>query len=156
MQDEMTLLPDLTAYNFRTMIPVRFADMDCYGKVYDSVYLTYFEIARSKYLKEVVKWDWDSVGVIIGKSEINYLRPIQTGDELHAYVRASRTGNSSFDLDYVLAVKTPEGEVVCTTGRTVCITYNFQEKHSEPIPIYQLEKMMGFEMLGKLSDASAA
>lgn len=152
----MTQTPDLSAYNFKTMIPVRFADLDTYGKVYDSVYLTYFEIARSKYLNEVVKWDWSSVGVIIGKSEITYLKPIENGDELHAYVRTSRTGTTSFDLDYVLVVNSPEGEIVCTTGRTVCITYNYQEKHPEPIPIYQLEKITGFEMLGTISDASAA
>ncbi|MDF3079353.1 MAG: acyl-CoA thioesterase [Sphingobacteriaceae bacterium] len=152
----MTQLPDLSTFNFRTTIPVRFADLDSFGKVYDAVYLTYFEIARSKYLKEVVKWDWESIGVMIGKSEINYIKPIQNGDELNAYVRTSRTGNSSFDLDYVLAIKTLDGEIVCTTGRTVCIAYNFQEKHPEPIPFYQLEKMTKFEMLANSHDASAA
>src|SRR5690349_21295984 len=119
----MTQMPDLSTFNFRTSIPVRFADLDTFGKVYDAVYLTYFEIARSKYLKDVIKWDWNSLGVIIAKSEINYIKPIQNGDDLNAYVRTSRTGTSSFDLDYVLAIKTVDGEVVCTTGRTVCIAY---------------------------------
>jgi acyl-CoA thioester hydrolase len=137
----------LTGFHYKTPLSIRFADIDAFGHVNNAVYLTYFEVARSSYWEEVVHWDWDKMGIILGRAEINYLKPIGLNDKVFAYVRTSRIGTSSFDLDYIL-VKMKNGvEEICTTGSTVCITFNYLLKTSEDIPEAHRFKMQEFEAL---------
>ncbi len=137
----------IKGYHYKTLIPIRFADIDAFGHVNNAIYLTYFEIARSIYWKEVVKWDWNAIGIIVRRSEIEYIKPIILDDEIYAYVRTSRIGNSSFDIEYILVKKVNGKEEMCTTGLTQCVTYDYQLSKSAPIPEYQKIKMHSFEAL---------
>ena len=141
----MTILND---FHYKTPIPIRFADIDAFGHVNNAIYLTYFEIARSSYWDEVVHWDWDKMGIIIGRAEINYLKPIGLNDRIFAYVRTSRIGNSSFDLDYALVKMSNGTEQLCTTGSTVCVTFDYLLNTSANIPEAHRLKMQEFEALG--------
>lgn len=138
---------DITAnYKFKTPIYIRFSDLDAFGHVNNAVYLTYFEIARTDYFKEIIQWNWDETNLILGKSEISYLKPLKLGDQICCYVRTSRIGNSSFDVDYVIVKTTETGEEqVCTTGQTVCIHYDYKTYKSVLIPENETRKMMDFE-----------
>ena len=137
----------ISDFHFKTAIPVRFADIDAFGHVNNAVYMTYFEIARSNYWDEIVHWDWEQMGIIIGRAEINYLKPITLKDRVYAYVRTARIGKSSFDLDYAL-VKLGHGEeILCTTGSTSCITFDYRLNASAPIPEAHRLKMLEFEAL---------
>lgn len=141
----------IEGYHYKTSIPIRFADIDSFGHVNNATYLTYFEIARSVYWKEIIKWDWKSVGIIIRKSVVEYLKPISLEDEIYAYVRTSRVGNSSFDVEYILVKKTNGKEEICTTGLTSCVAFDYSLNRSTPIPGYQKNKMKEFEALTVLS-----
>ena len=130
-------------YHYKTSIPLRFADIDSFGHVNNAIYLTYFEIARSCYWKEVIEWDWDLAGIIIRRSIVDYLKPIILTDEIYTYVKTSRIGTSSFDLDYII-VKIVDGkEGICTTGQTLCVTFDYKTNKSVPIPASQRLKMEG-------------
>jgi len=59
----------LTDYKYKTLIPIRFSDIDSFGHVNNAVYLTYFEIARIGYWKEIINWDWSNTGIILGRSD---------------------------------------------------------------------------------------
>lgn len=139
----------LDHFNYKTYIPVRFGDLNAFGIVNNNIYLTYFEIAHTEYWKKITQWESKSKGIIIGKVEINYLKPIVFNNEVYAYVRASRIGNCSFDVEYVLTVKHLEGEQICTTGKAVCVFYDFTEEKPVAIPHFQREKMIAFEALGE-------
>lgn len=141
----------IEGYHYKTSIPIRFADIDAFGHVNNAIYLTYFEIARSVYWKEIIRWDWNQVGIIVRKSEIEYLRPIQLNDEIYAYVRTSRIGNSSFDVEYILVKKVNGKEEICTTGLTSCVAYDYNLNKAVPIPAYQKNKMRDFEAISALS-----
>jgi acyl-CoA thioester hydrolase len=107
----LTLMAEnLKNYKYKTPIPIRFSDMDAYGHVNNAIYLTYFEIARSNYWRDVINWNWGDTGIILGRSEINYLKPITLNDEIACYVRTTRIGNSSFDVMHVLVKITDAGE----------------------------------------------
>lgn len=138
----------LNDFHYKTPIPIRFADIDTFGHVNNAVYLTYFEIARSSYWDEVVHWEWNKMGIIIGRAEINYLKPIGLNDRVFAYVRTSRIGNSSFDLDYALVKISNGSEEICTTGSTVCVTFDYNLNSSSNIPEAHRLKMQEFEALG--------
>ena len=137
----------LKSFHFKTSIPIRFADIDSFGHVNNAYYLTYFEIARTAYWSEILKWDLNVIGIILAKAEITFIKPIMLNDELIAYVKTSRIGNKSFTIDYALATIKNGQEDICTTGRTVCITYNYEEKCSTLIPENYRLKMESFEGL---------
>lgn len=134
-------------FRYSTTIATRFADFDTFGHVNNAVYLTYFEMARSAYWEEIIKWDWESMGIIIAKAEINFLKPVLLNDKVRAYVRTSKVGTTSFILDYALTKVTDGSEEVCTTGSTVCVSFDYKKNQKAPIPEAQLSRMMEFEAL---------
>ena len=145
---------NLSAYNYKTYITVRFSDLNAFGIVNNNVYLTYFEIAHTGYWKQLTSFTSTTKGIIIGKAEIQYLKPIHLNDEVYAYVRTSRVGNCSFDVEYVLTIRKTEGEIICTTGKTTCVFFDYQVNKPAPIPKTPREKMIAFEALeiGEKSD----
>jgi acyl-CoA thioester hydrolase len=145
---------NLANYRYRTPIPIRFSDIDAYGNVSNTIYLTFFEIARLSYWREVVEWDLKASGVILGRSEVNYLKPITVEDQIACYLRTSRIGNSSFDVTYVLVKLTPNGEEICTTGKSVCISYDYANNKSIPIPERERERMIEYDQPGLITNTN--
>jgi acyl-CoA thioester hydrolase len=138
---------DIDSYKYKTVIETRFADFDMMGHVNNSVYFTYMEIARVKYWKHAINWDWNKTGVVIGQAALKYIVPIFPEDQIHMYVRTSRIGRSSFDLEYLLVKKKDGKEIVCSKGMTACVAYNNQSKQATPIPERERNKMILFEQL---------
>ena len=135
----------ISDYKFRTPITIRFSDIDAVGHVNNAIYLTYFEVARFAYWKEITDWNLRKDGVIVGRSEVNYLKPITLEDEIYCYVRTTRIGNSSFDMMHLLVRVTPNGEEICTTGKTVCISYDYTRNKSVTIPDRERAKMIAYD-----------
>ena len=141
------IINQFDSFLFKTTIETRFADFDMMGHVNNAVYFTFMEIARTKYWVNAIKWDWKRTGVIIAKASLDYIKPILIDDKIHMYVRTSRIGKSSFDLEYLL-VKIENGqEVVCSKGKTVCVAFDYQSKTSTAIPESEKNKMLIFEQL---------
>lgn len=142
-------------YRYKISIPIRFSDIDAYGNVSNTIYLTYFEIARSGYWSSVAQWDRQKTGIILGRSEVNYLKPLSINDEIHCYTRVSRIGNSSFDMLYLLTRKTAGGEEeICTTGKSVCISYDYQTQKSIPIPQAERKRMIEYDKPGLITNTN--
>jgi len=140
---------DFSSYNFKTRIRIRFSDIDAFGHVNNALYLTYFEIARTSYWKDVIKWDWNEAGIIIARAEVNFLAPIRMNDNVHAYVRTAKVGNKSFDLEYALVKNSGNGEILCTKGSTTCVAYDYSNQQTIPIPEIYRDKMQQFEFIDK-------
>ena len=138
----------LADYNFKTPIALRFSDIDAVGHVNNAIYLTYLEEARLKYWDEAIHWNWNENGIIVGRSEVNYLKPILLGDKIYCYVRTTRIGNSSFDIMHVLVRVAEQGEEICTTGKTVCISYDYKANKSVPIPQEERTRMIAYDEPG--------
>ena len=136
---------NLENFKYSTPIHVRFSDMDAFGHVNNAVYLTYFEIARANFWRNIINWDWNKIGVILRRSEIDYIKPITLDDVVKCYVRTSRVGNSSFDVEYVIVHTKDDKEEICTTGKTVCISYDYTQRKSSPIPVEYRKKMIAYD-----------
>lgn len=140
------MTPNIANFTYKTPIHIRFSDMDAFGHVNNAIYLTYFEIARGDYWRNIIEWDWNEMGIILGRSEIDYKKPITLDDEIVCYIRTSRVGNSSFDVEYILMrIKEDGKEEICTTGKTVCISYDYKAGKSMPIPSKQRKKMIAYD-----------
>jgi acyl-CoA thioester hydrolase len=135
----------LTDYKYKTDITIRFSDIDARGHVNNAVYLTYFEVARFNYWRDIAQWDLKEIGIVVGRSEINYLKPVTIDDTLVCYVRVTRIGNSSFDVMHVLVKPGEKGEEICTTCKTVCISYDYAINKSIPIHKEGRVKMIEYD-----------
>jgi acyl-CoA thioester hydrolase len=63
-------------------------------------------------------------------------------------VRTSRIGNSSFDMMHVLVKATEHGEEICTTGKSVLVSYDYKANKSVPIPQKERQTMIEFDKPG--------
>ena len=141
------IVSDLGSFKYKTAIEMRFADLDMMGHVNNAVYFTYMEIGRTKYWKHAINWDWQTTGVVIGQASIDYLVPILLDDKVSMYVRTSRIGKTSFDLEYLIVKDANGKEITCSRGKTVCVAFDYNSQKPSAIPDRERNKMMEFEQL---------
>jgi len=147
-QDKKTdIINTLDSFKYKTTIETRFADFDMMGHVNNAVYFTYMEIARAKYWNHAIQWDWKKTGVVIAQASLDYILPVYIEDKVSMYVRTSRIGNSSFDLEYLLVKLVHGKEEICNKGKTTCVAFNYASKSSFPIPEDEKARMISFEQL---------
>ena len=129
-------------FSFSTPIQLRFSDIDGYLHVNNGVYFSYFEHARAVFLYLQAGWDVLDVGTVVGRIEIDYIRPIHLQDQVEALVKCSRLGNSSFDLEQVLLGKDPAGkEYVFATCKSVLVSVDKNTMKPVSIPEAYLLKL---------------
>jgi acyl-CoA thioester hydrolase len=141
----------IAPYKHRTQIQIRFGDTDALGHVNNKNYLSYMELARTDYIKAVFKdtINWAADGVILAKAIIDFKQPVMMNDKLFVYIRTSRLGTKSFDIEYLMVREVNgENEVVCT-GSTVMVAFNYaSNKTIEILPEWR--RMIGeFEGVGQ-------
>jgi acyl-CoA thioester hydrolase len=141
------IINTLDSFKYKTTIETRFADFDMMGHVNNAVYFTYMEIARAKYWNHAIQWDWKKTGVVIAQASLDYILPVYIEDKVSMYVRTSRIGNSSFDLEYLLVKLVNGKEEICNRGKTTCVAFNYANKSSFPIPENEKARMISFEQL---------
>jgi acyl-CoA thioester hydrolase len=111
---------------------VRFADIDMMGHVNNSIYLTYFEQARMKYMMDITphSWSWIHQGIVVARNEINYRKPVILGDDLSIEVEALHIGNTSFTLLHTIF----RGAEICADCRSVMVCFNYENAAKIDIP----------------------
>ena len=119
----------------KTIVKIRFADLDKLAHVNNAKYLTYLESARIGYFQQVVgeEVNWSEQGITLAKASIDFLLPIQLeDDEVFVYTKCTRIGSKSFDLSYVIAKDT--GTTIVPTGATALVCFNYTKNTSIKIP----------------------
>ena len=113
-------------------IQVRFADLDVMGHVNNSVYLSYFEMTRVHYFKQLVgaNWDWRKEGVLLVRNEIDYLKPILLNDEPQVYMSLDKIGDKSISLLYEIKVN----KEIYTKGKSILVCFNAVEGKTILVP----------------------
>ena len=113
-------------------IQVRFADLDVMGHVNNAVYLSYFEMTRVHYFKQLVgsNWDWRKEGVLLVRNEIDYLKPIHLNDEPEVHMSLEKIGEKSISLLYEIKVN----DEIYTKGRSVLVCFNSEEGKTIQVP----------------------
>lgn len=125
-------------------IHVRFSDLDVLGHVNNSIYLSYFEIARVHYFGELLgkNWDWSQNTVVLVKNEVEYFKPVLLSDAPFVRMFVDEIGNKSFKLRYELVVN----EEIRTKGASILVAYN--GKIHETMPIHP-DMRLALEQLRK-------
>lgn len=93
-------------------VKVRFSDLDPYGHVNHSVYLTYFELGRAQYLQDaglsLTELLDEGVQLVVVSADVSYKAPIRQGEvEVESKIvqtrKASMVWSQSLTYDGVLA-----------------------------------------------------
>jgi len=111
---------------------IRFADIDMMGHVNNSVYLTYFEQARMKFMIDITPqpWSWIDQGIVVARNEINYRKPIFLGDILTVEVEALELNTTSFTILHSII---RNGET-CADCKSVMVCFDYGKSTKIPIP----------------------
>lgn len=120
-------------------IQVRFTDLDVLGHVNNNVYLSYFEMARVHYFKELLgtDWNWKIDGVVLAKNEVEYLKPVLLTDTPEVLMFTEHIGKKSFTLGYELKVN----GIIFARGRSVLVAFDGETQSSKEIPVRMIEAL---------------
>lgn len=113
-------------------IQVRFSDLDVLGHVNNTIHLSYFEMARIHYFKELLgqNWDWHSFGMVLVKNEVEYLKSILLFDEPEVIIFTEHIGAKSFTIGYEIFVRNE----IYIKGRSVQVSYDAKTQKTIEIP----------------------
>jgi acyl-CoA thioester hydrolase len=121
-------------YRHRTSLQVRFRDIDAFGHVNNAVFFSYVELARIRYLLDVLQPDtgFDRLPLILARVELDFRSPIEFGEEVEVETRVDRIGRTSFGMRHRMTAGT-EGRLVGDV-RTVLVTYDYAVARPMPVP----------------------
>jgi acyl-CoA thioester hydrolase len=135
-------------FKHKTPIQLRFKDGDIMGHVNNANHLTYIELARIKYLEDVVGSDanWSQQqGIILAHISIDYKQPLFLRDNVFVYTRCSKLGKKSIELSWVIVREKSSVEEIIAQGIAVLVCYDYAESKSIEVPELQKQKIIQFE-----------
>ena len=108
---------------FSVNCPVRWSDMDVYGHVNNSRFLTLYEEARVALMFLAARERGITSledGVVIARHEVDYLRPIDYTDPVRIELWIEQVRPSRFVVAYELFDK----DAVASRARSVCVPFD--------------------------------
>lgn len=117
-------------------IEIRFRDIDQFGHVNNAVYLTYLEQSRINYFDGVnlSGLNWTTLGVILARTEIDYIIPILMNDYIEIEISCGRVGSKSFDLSYLFYKIENQKKTIVAKARTIMVCFDYVNLVSVEIP----------------------
>ncbi len=105
----------------QTELDVRWGDMDAFNHVNNSVFLTYLEEARLRWLQALAgPWLDDNTAPLLAAANVNYRRPIEWPARLEIELYAERVGNSSLTLGHRV-LDSRDRSILYSDGHTVLV-----------------------------------
>jgi len=122
----------------------RFRDTDAMGHLNNAVYMTYFEMARTAYWRELTgDADYQKVPFILAHTTIDFRSPAFVYETLRVGIRVVRLGNRSFEFVYRLAEE--ESDRLVCDGRSVQAIFDYGKGETFPMPEELKAKVRTFE-----------
>lgn len=128
---------DISLYKHKAPIQIRFGDTDMLGHVNNANYLSYMELGRMSYIKEVYKdsVDWNREGFILANAVIDFKLPILISDTVEVNVRTTRMGTKSLSMEYIFIKTDKKGnQSVAASGSTILVAFDYANNLSIAIP----------------------
>jgi acyl-CoA thioester hydrolase len=122
------------AYRHRTPLQVRFRDTDAFGHVNNAVFATYAELARVRYLIDVLRptEPFQRLPLILARLEIDFRSPIELGEEVTVETRVDRIGRTSIGMAHRMSAGR-EGRLVADVD-SVIVVYDYATARPIPVP----------------------
>lgn len=154
MTTQTDATPRADGFRHRTTLQVRFGDLDAFGHVNNAVFATYVEVARIRYLLDVLRPDgpFDSMPLILARLAIDFRSPIMFGETVEVATRVDHVGRSSFAMSHRMTAG-PEARLVGDVA-TVLVAYDYAAARPMPVPDAWRRLLADFE--GRSMDLPSA
>ena len=138
----------MSDFNAKFPLHIRFCDFDSLGHVNNADFLSYMEDARVNYFEKLLdgkEVDWWQDGIILGRVEIDFKKPITGFHHYFISIRCSRIGNKSFDFAYLITHEENNSIETIAEAKSVMVCYDYANKITVPVYEDWIEKMEKFE-----------
>ena len=133
--------------HFRHHMPLqmRFNDIDMLGHLNNSVYLTFMDLAKTRYFQAVLgdKLRWGEIGVVIVNINCDFCKPTFFDDVIEVETAVVAIGENSLTLEQ--RVYSPADDSVRCRCRTIMSGFNARTMKSEPITAEWREALEAYE-----------
>ena len=127
-------IPEKKKFVFKTLIPIRWADMDALGHVNNAVYFRYMEIARIDWFQSIgVRENSDIEGPVIVNAFCSFYRQFQYPEEVLLKMYVSDARRASFET-WVEMESTTEPGVIRASGGATVVWVNRSQQKSTALP----------------------
>ncbi|EKD53627.1 MAG: Thioesterase superfamily protein [uncultured bacterium] len=118
-------------------VEVRWGDMDAFGHVNNSVFLTYFEQARISWWQSITPPDisFTDTGPVIINAYCVFLKAITYPETVNVKLWAGPPGRSSYENFYVISSQ-KEDSILYAEGSTKVVWVDRKLERSIPLPDY--------------------
>lgn len=137
----------MSEYGYACPIAVRTSDIDANGHVNNTVYSNYLEQARATYFRQLWEDEWGDSSVVVATLTIDFLAPIELGNDVVVDVRVTDVGTSSWTVEYRIRAR-PEGAggadwQVAAEASSVQVAWDRENATSQPLPDQWREALQG-------------
>ncbi len=140
-------------FKFRTEFRVRWMECDAQGIVFNGAYLGYLEIAQAEYYRNL------GIGIYhlpqsgyfdlaVVRTTLEFKAPARVDEIVEAYVRVSRFGNTSMDME--LELYRPNPELLLTRIEAVYVGYDSAAEAAQRVPDDLRELIRHYERTGEV------
>jgi acyl-CoA thioester hydrolase len=121
-------------FRHRTPLQVRFRDTDAFGHVNNAVFFTYIELARIRYLLDVLRppEPFDRMPLILARVELDFRSPIMFGEDVEVATQVDRIGRSSIAMSHRMTAGADRRLV--GEAQSVLVTYDYSVAQPMPVP----------------------
>ena len=115
-------------------LDIRWSDMDEMHHVNNAVYHTYTEQARIYYFHDTLKLDWGQASFILASSHMDYLKPLIFPGEAYVYLRCTKFGTKSFELQYLITSVEKGVELLTAVASTTLVMFDYKTNSTVVMP----------------------
>jgi acyl-CoA thioester hydrolase len=121
-------------FRHRTPLQVRFRDTDAFGHVNNAVFFTYIELARIRYLLDVLQppESFERMPLILARVELDFRSPIMFGEDVEVATQVDRIGRSSIAMSHRMTAGRDSRLV--GEAHSVLVTYDYAVSRPMPVP----------------------
>lgn len=132
-------------FNFSIPIQIRMSDLDPFNHVNNGIQCSYLDLGRSAYIEEILgeKIDWLSIDLVLAHISLDFLVPINYGDQIICACKVIHLGNKSFKM--VQHLIDTESGITKTKSESVIVGLDREKLISIPIKQEYREKLKEFE-----------
>lgn len=128
------IVDPLPAPVFRTILGVRWGDMDAFNHVNNAQYLRYLEEARVQWLAGIPGMSLnDRIAPVLVASHVNYRRPIEWPNEILVELFIEKIGGSSLTMGHRMR-SSPDESGLYSDGNVVMVWIDTRTGNSVPLP----------------------
>lgn len=141
----LNLEEEKSKFRFKMKLDIRWSDMDEMRHVNNAVYHTYTEQARINYFHDTLQLDWTKASFILASAHIDYLKPLVFPSEAYIYLRCTKFGTKSFELQYLITVVEKGVENLSASVVTTLVMFDYKTNKTEVMPESIKETIRNYE-----------